>query len=88
MSKYFGHEEDSWNHEDDGKIGVSLFGNAVQVWAMLNANASKPTSVTDAAAAFSVDPLMIIEAVNAHYWMFITGPDDDFTKMQIEHEGE
>ena len=72
----------------DGKIGVSLFGNAIQVWAMLNANAGKHSSVADAAAAFSVEPLMIIEAVNAHYWMFITGPDDDFTKMQIEHEGE
>lgn len=88
MSEFFGRDDETWNHEDDGKMGISLFGNAVQVWATLTANAGKPTAVSDAAAAFSVDPLTIIEAVNAHYWMFISGPDDDFTKMQIEHEGE
>jgi hypothetical protein len=88
MSQFFGHDDDSWNHEDDGKIGVSLFGNAVQVWAMFNANSGRPTTVAAASDAFFVSPLMIIEAVNAHSWMFITGPDDDFTKMQIEHEGE
>jgi hypothetical protein len=88
MSEYFGQDDDSWNHEDDGKVGVSLFGNAVQVWAIFNANAGNPTSVADAAVAFAVHPVMIIEAINDHAWMFITGPDDDFTKMQIEHEGE
>ncbi len=88
MTAYFGNDEHSWNHEDDGKVGISLFGNAVQVWAIFNANAGKSTSIADAAEAFSVDPLMIIEAVNAHYWMFTSGPHDDFTKMKIEHEGE
>ncbi len=88
MSTYFGQDDESWNHETDGKIGVSLFGNAVQVWAILNSNNGKPTTVSEAASAFSVDPLMIIEAVKYHYWMFISGPDDDFTKMKIEHEGE
>lgn len=88
MSKYFGQDEESWNHDDDGKIGVALFGNAVQVWSIMNSNAGKLATVSEAAASFSVDPLMVIEAVNAHYWMFISGPDDDFTKMQIEHEGE
>ena len=88
MSNFFGRDDDTWNHEDDGKIGVSLFGNAVQVWAIMNANSGRPTTVATAADAFFVSPLMIIEAIEAHAWMFITGPDDDFTKMQIEHEGE
>jgi hypothetical protein len=88
MSDFFGRDDDTWNHEDDGKIGVSLFGNAIQVWATFNTKAGLVATVGGAALAFSVEPQMVIEAVNAHYWMFITGPDDDFTKMHIEHEGE
>ncbi|NTG86187.1 hypothetical protein G6L15_08515 [Agrobacterium rhizogenes] len=88
MSGFFGANEEEWNHEDDGKVGIMLFGNAVQVWAIFNTEASKPTDVASAATAFAVEPLMIIEAINDHPWMYIEGPDDDFSKMLIEHEGE
>lgn len=87
MSKFFGHDDDAWDH-DTGKPGIQLFGNAVQVWSILNANAGRPSTVAAAAEAFAIAPQMVLEAVAAHYWMYLEGPDDDFTKMTIEHEGE
>lgn len=87
MSEFFGRDDDAWDH-DTGKPGIQLFANAVQVWAISNANAGRPSNVAAAAAAFAVEPMMIVKAVDAHYWMFLSGPDDDFTKMLIEHEGE
>ena len=84
---YFGPEDDAWDQET-GKPGIALFGSAVQVWAFLNEEAGKSPTVAMAAKAFSVPPQMIMDAIEEHYWMFVTGPDDDFTKMRIEHEGE
>ncbi|MXN51856.1 hypothetical protein GR158_12060 [Shinella sp. AETb1-6] len=87
QSEYFGHDDDAWD-QNTGKPGIQLFANAVQVWAFSNANAGQPSNVAAAASAFAVEPLMIKLAVEAHYWMYLSGPDDDFTKLQIEHEGE
>lgn len=75
--------------QDTQRPGISLFGNAVQTWAVMQ-DRSKVT-VAEAALAFNVAPRRIIEAVEQHYWMFIDGPVDygtDFSKLTIEHEGE
>lgn len=87
MSEFFGHDADGWDH-DTGRPGIHTFGNAVQVWAICNAGAGHPATVAAAATAFAVEPRMIAEAVTAHYWMYLSGSHGDFTKMQIEHEGE
>lgn len=76
---------DSWDH-DTGAPEIHEFANAVQHWAIFQ-NREKVT-VAEAAAAFNCDPARIVEAVDVHHWMYRTGPDDDFTKMFIEHEGE
>ncbi len=31
---------------------------------------------------------MIAAAVKHHPWMYLTGPEDDFSRLMIEHEGE
>lgn len=87
MSDYFGRDPTRFDIEDDGdgKPGIVQFGNALQVWSVMQ---ERPTSVAEAAVAFNCEPLMIIEAVNDHNWMLLTGPDDDFTKLMIEHDGE
>lgn len=95
MSEYFGKDPETWNvglsyddHVDgdgSGRPGVGLFGRAVQVWASMQ---DGEVSVRDASKAFNCDDQMIVEAVAQHYWMFLSGPEDDFTKLMIEHEGE
>jgi hypothetical protein len=82
----FGSDPDSWNIEDSGNVGIQLFGNAVQVWTVMQ-NRSGVT-VAEAAAAFNCTPRMVRAAVDEHAWMDACGPDDDFTKQTIEHEGE
>lgn len=84
MSAYFASEGDGWD-QNTGRPGKDLFGNAVQVWSILQ---ERPTSVAEAATAFNCDPMMIVEAVRDHYWMMLSGPTDDFAKCIIEHEGE
>lgn len=88
---YFAGDEDSsgWCH-DTGKPGINLFGNAIQVWAIMQAEggSTKQPTIRNAALAFNSPDAMIREAVEAHYWMLVTGPDDDPTKQFIEHEGE
>lgn len=86
-SDFFGADDEAWDHET-GKPGIQLFANAIQVWAVCNLKPGRAPSVANAAEAFAVDPRMIVEAVNANYWMFLAGPDNDFTKISIEHEGE
>lgn len=85
MTDYFGSDADSWNHDEDGRPGIDLFASAVQVWAIMN---GEGVTVAEAAKVFSCAPQMIVEAVEHHYWMMIEGPDDDFSKMIIAHEGE
>lgn len=81
MSEYFNEEdEDIWDTET-GKPGINLFASAVQVWACQQ---NELQTVEKAAEVFNVDPEMIREAVEHHYWMFLGGPDGNI----IEHEGE
>lgn len=88
MTAYFGKFRDSWNVEEDGKIGINLFATAVQVWSVRNIEAGKSSSIQAAADAFCCDPLMVIEAVEDSYWMMLVGPTDDYSRLQIQHEGE
>jgi hypothetical protein len=78
-------QDDAWD-QDTGKPGLTLFSSAIQVWSVLQDGSR--TTVAEAAAAFNVSPLMIAAAVKSHPWMFLEGPDDDFSKLSIEHEGE
>lgn len=70
--------EEGWDTET-AKPGIALFGNAVQVWSIMNSN----YSVADCAEAFNVPPDMVRQAVAWHYWMIL---DDDGETFQ--HEGE
>lgn len=86
------HPRLEWNEDDpttwdaeNGTVGIMLVANAIQVWSVFNAG---PRSVADAAAAFNMNPSSVIEAVEEHPWMFLTGPRDDFHQLMIEHEGE
>jgi hypothetical protein len=45
-------------------------------------------SVAEAARVFNVDPARVIEAVEIHSWMYLSGPHDDYTRLMIEHDGE
>ena len=94
MSGYFAEDAFGWDQET-GKPGIITFGTALQVWALFNHNekyarkAKDPViTVAEAALAFCCPPQMIVEAVNDHCWMFLEGPQDDFTKLTIEHDGE
>lgn len=73
MSKFFGGETDGWNigEEGSGKVGIGTFSAAIQVWSI---HQCKPTCVAAAAEAFNVPPAMVIEAVEWHPWMFLSGP--------------
>lgn len=70
-------ERTGWD-EETGAPGIVLFGNAVQVWSWMQ---DRPTTVAEAARAFNVAEGRIMQAVHAHYWMFLDGD-------VIEHEGE
>lgn len=77
-------ERDRWDQET-GAPGISLFGNALQVWSFMQEG---KTSVAEAAITFMVSPERIIEAVEEHAWMFLEGDRADPAKLFIEHEGE
>lgn len=83
-------DDEGWDIEEGGAggPGIVLFARAVQVWAVLNAPRLGEASVAAAAAAFNVEPGRVIEAVDWHPWMFLDGPDDDYTRLTIQHEGE
>ena len=75
---------DDWEGEH-GLPGIALLGNAIQVWSILQAG---KTTIRQCAAAFNLDDAQVRAAVEEHYWMYISGPDDDPEKQLIEHEGE
>lgn len=75
---------EGWDNET-GKPGLGIFSNAVQVWSVRNFSTS---TVAAAAEAFKVEPEIILAAVEAHPWMYLSGPGDDYSKLKIEHEGE
>lgn len=70
---------DNWNLETSGMPGVALFGAALQVW--LGAQNREGITVDEAALAFNVRPEIIRQAVETHYWMFLSGD-------VIEQDGE
>lgn len=68
----------AWNA--DGEPGISLFSNAIQVWAIAQDRGG--LTINEAALAFNVRPDLIRQAVEDHPWMFVGSGD------VIEHEGE
>lgn len=64
---------------DTGQPGVGLFATAVQVWSIAQGRA---VTVNEAALAFNVQPALIRQAVDYHYFMFLGDGDT------IEHEGD
>jgi hypothetical protein len=79
-------DEIGWD-QDTGAPGITLLGNALQVWSLMQ-DVGEEISVADAAAAFKVAPARIVEAVEDHFWMYLEGPRDAFEKLMICHEGE
>lgn len=70
---------------ETGAPGIGSFANALQVWAVYQV---EPVSVATAAAVFNIEPRRIIEAVEWHHYMLLSGPHDDYTRLMIEHDGE
>jgi len=93
-SKYFGPEEESWNVGTCGRVGISLFGKALQVWSTFAAEECEDLngiSVQQAASTFHCDPEMIIEAVEDHPWMYLWSLDEEDenpAQIYIDHDGE
>lgn len=79
-----GAEADEWHHET-GLPGEALISNAIQVWATMNEGQQ---TVRAAAEAFNITDAQVRQAVEAHYWMYLDGPNDDPTKQVIQHDGE
>lgn len=71
-------DDGGWNCDGSGNISIGLFGNAIQVWAVAQ---DRPVTVQEAAVAFNTTPAIIRQAVESHYWMFLSGDI-------IEHDGE
>lgn len=74
---------------DDAECGVFWkdIAGAILTWRAMNFGEDR--SVADAAKAFNTSPSVIREAITVHaYWVFISGPDDDYTKQMIELDGE
>lgn len=85
----FGPDPESWNIDAGGDYaglpGIGIFSDALQVWSVVQEG---PVSVASAARAFNCTAARIIFAVRRHSWMYLAGPDDDYEKLLIEHEGE
>lgn len=62
--------------------------NAVQVWAGLQWHDCRDVTVGEAALAFHLSPAAIVEAVDRHYYMFLSGDRSAPAALVIEHEGE
>lgn len=73
-------------HDLTGAPTKHHFGNALQVWALMQDNEN--VTMATAALAFNVPPARIYEAVEDHSWLFIGGDGQDPAKDIIEHEGE
>ncbi|WP_276200352.1 hypothetical protein [Chelatococcus sp. XZ-Ab1] len=73
--------------QDDDEAGLHFddFANAVQIWSFMQ---DGKTTVRQAADVFNTTDDVIREAVERHYWMFLSDSDDDPDRQFIEHEGE
>lgn len=76
---------DEWSAEECLPDVVSV-ANAIQVWTMLQAGLRH--SVRQVGEVFNLDDAQVRQAVKAHYWMYLDGPDDDPHQQFIEHDGE
>ncbi len=72
--------------QETGAPGIASFANAVQMWS--TNQLLRPTTVREAAAVFNVAPERIIQAVEYHYWMFLSGDPENPLDQTIEHDGE
>lgn len=79
MLTHFGNEPDGWDIEGTQQVGIRLFGNALQVWVILQGR--HPVTVKEASLAFRATSGRVREAVDEHPWMYIDGEN-------IEHDGE
>lgn len=85
------HTFEKWADEPDGfdittgAPGIGAFANALQMWAI---NQRRPVSVAAAAVIFNFEIHRVIEAVEWHPYMLLSGPHDDYTRLMIEHDGE
>ena len=72
---------------------LSTLANAIQCWALLNdeqrrqerREAHEGMTAGEAAIAFAVPLQRAVQAVEWHYWMFLSG---EGSEAIIEHEGE
>ena len=78
-------EEHEPGFHPDGRPTLDYLSNAIQVWALAQNRAL--VTVGEAALAFNLPPSRIAEAVEWHYWMFLSGAGD-LHLQAIEHEGE
>lgn len=76
---------DEWDVEA-GIPDIASVANAIQVWSMFNPPYRH--SVRHVGEVFNLDDAQVRQAVAAHYWMYLDGPDDDPHQQFIEHDGE
>lgn len=62
--------------------------NAVQVWAALQYRDARDVTVGEAALAFHLSPVAIVDAAFHHYYLYLRGDRADPAALVIEHEGE
>lgn len=85
------HGRDFFVQHDSDEAGIAWldFLGALQVWSFMRLErGDEKVTVRQAADEFGVTAEVIREAVDQHYWMFLSGPDDDPSKQIIEHDGE
>ncbi len=76
---------DDWSVEE-GIPDIASVANAIQVWLMFQPELRH--SVRQVGEVFNLDDAQVRQAVEAHYWMYLDGPDDDPNQQFIEHDGE
>lgn len=76
---------DVWD-ETEGIPDVGSVAVAIGIWLMFNPPYRH--SVRKVGEVFNFDDAQVRQAVQAHYWMYLVGPDDDPHQQFIEHDGE
>ncbi len=81
-------EHNGWD-SDNGVPTTSTVATAIQVFTVFNAGRlGRELTVREVGDAFNLDDGQVRSAVEAHPWMYLSGPDDDATKQTIGHDGE
>jgi hypothetical protein len=76
---------DEWD-QDEGHPDINSVALAIQIWTMFNPPYRH--SVRKVGEVFNLDDAQVRQAVEAHYWMYLDGPDDNPHQQFIEHDGE